>query len=134
MCYLTFAYTHLSLDKRLPSSDVLAFASVQISGQDICVSLLYRVRLHHKGRLVGQLLLLLYVVTHKAQLLLHHPNRLEVCCLVEGVAPQQQQLAMWEENRSTNNTPVQHLPRLFRMNSAKRSKFKGSRQLGQSKP
>ena len=51
-----------------------------------------RVGLHQHGGLQSQLLLLLDVVAHVAQLLLHHPDRLKVGRVVEGVAPQQQQL------------------------------------------
>lgn len=53
---------------------------------------IYRVRFHQHGGLQGQLLLLLDVVAHIAQLLLHHTHRLKVCRVVEGITPQQQQL------------------------------------------
>lgn len=51
-----------------------------------------RVGLHQHGGLQRQLLLLLDVVAHVAQLLLHHPHRLKVRRVVEGVTAQQQQL------------------------------------------
>lgn len=53
---------------------------------------MYRIRFHQNSGLQSQLLLLLDVVAHVAQLLLHHANRLKVCRMVEGVASQQQQL------------------------------------------
>lgn len=64
--------------------------SVQFSTTD-------RVRLDQHSRLQRQLLLLLDVVTDVAQLLLHHPHRLKVRRVVEGVTSQQQQLV----NRQT---------------------------------
>lgn len=51
-----------------------------------------RVGLNQHGGLQRQLLLLLDVVAHVAQLLLHHAHSLKVRRVVEGVAPQQQQL------------------------------------------
>ena len=52
----------------------------------------YREGLHQHGGLVGQPLLLLDVVAHIAQLLLQHAHRLKVGRVVEGVAPEQQEL------------------------------------------
>ena len=48
--------------------------------------------LDEEGSLLGELLLGVDVVRHVAQLLLHHPHRLEVGRVVERVASQQQQL------------------------------------------
>lgn len=53
---------------------------------------MYRVGLHQHSGLQCQLLLLLDVVAHIAQLLLHHANSLKVCRMVKGVTSQQQQL------------------------------------------
>ena len=57
----------------------------------MCVEV-YRVRLHQDGGLVGEPLLLLDVVAHVAQFLLHHAHRLKVGRVVEGIASQQEQL------------------------------------------
>lgn len=48
--------------------------------------------LNKDGGLGGQLLFLLNVVAHVAQLFLHHPHGLKVRRVVEGIAPQEQQL------------------------------------------
>lgn len=69
------------------SASVLRPPECAFIGVDI-----HRVRFHQHGGLQGQFLLLLDVVAHVAQLLLHHPHRFKVCRVVEGVAPQQQQL------------------------------------------
>lgn len=50
------------------------------------------VALHQHGGLIRELLFLLDIVAHVAQLLLHDAHSLEVCRVVEGVAPQQQEL------------------------------------------
>lgn len=64
--------------------------------QSACIHM-YRVRLHQHGGLQRKLLLLLDVIAHVTQLLLHHPHRLEVRRVVEGVTPQQQQLETHRE-------------------------------------
>ena len=50
------------------------------------------VLLHQECGLLSQLLLGMNVVANIAELLLHHPHRLEVSRVVEGIPPQQQQL------------------------------------------
>lgn len=52
----------------------------------------YRVGLHQHGGLCSQPLLVLHIVAHIAELLLHHPHCLKVGRVVEGVATQQQEL------------------------------------------
>lgn len=47
-----------------------------------------RVGFHQYGGLQSKLLLLLDVVSHVAELLLHHAHRLEICRVVEGVTSQ----------------------------------------------
>lgn len=64
-----------------------------------------RVRLDQHRRLQRQLLLLFDVITDVAKLLLHHPHRLEVGWMVEGVASQQQQLM--EDRRTDRRTDEQ---------------------------
>lgn len=59
-----------------------------------------RVGLHQYGGLQGELLLLLDVVSHVAEILLHHAHRLEVCRMVEGVTSQQEQLC--DAKKQTN--------------------------------
>lgn len=56
-----------------------------------------RVGLHQYGGLQSKLLFLLDVVSHVAELLLHHAYRLEVCRMVEGVTSQQEQL--WQKTK-----------------------------------
>ena len=48
--------------------------------------------LNEDGSLSGQLLLLLNIVAHIAQLLFHHPHSLKVSRVIEGIAPQEEQL------------------------------------------
>lgn len=52
----------------------------------------YHVRMDEDGGVQGQLLFLLDVVRHVAQLLFHHSHCLEIGSMVESVTPQQQQL------------------------------------------
>lgn len=58
-----------------------------------------RVRLDQHCRLQRQLLLLLDVIADVAELLLHHPHRLKVRRVVEGVTSQQQQLVDRRDRR-----------------------------------
>lgn len=54
--------------------------------------LTYSEGLHQEGGFCSQLLLLFNVVSHIAELLLHHPHSLKVGRVIEGVAAEKQQL------------------------------------------
>lgn len=58
----------------------------------------YRVGLHQHGGLLCQLLFLLNVVADVTEFLLHHPYRLEVGRVVEGIAAQKQELTEQEKH------------------------------------
>lgn len=66
--------------------------------------------LHQIGRLCGQMLLLLDVVPHIAELLLQHAHRLKVRRMVEGIAPEKQELRVGKRTDQFPHWPVPSVP------------------------
>ena len=62
--------------------------------------------LHQEGCLLRKLLLGVDVVGDVAKLLLHHPDRLEICCVIKCVASQQQQLDQISRDVATCNVNI----------------------------
>lgn len=67
-----------------------------------CCVATYSVGFHQVGGLIGQALFLLNVVSNVAKLLLQHAHSLKVGRVVEGVAPQEQQLIGWRRQPKVN--------------------------------